>query len=198
MSKHLLIISGLLIVLGFSFVNAQNKQMLSQKDIETILKILPEFIQMVDQLDLPENLSEQEAPDRTGEMQHFLKFLQTQDRVRAFFPKYGMSLEQFMEKYGVMMDIYGAVMAEIVDQELYSKMAESMAIAKEDSGLSQEERERIAGNFEAARNKLRDDMERVKQRYHPADIELIRKNLEKIDEVFQRIEENEMMDETMD
>lgn len=165
--------------LMWGLIWAQVASKLSQKDVDNILKILPEIAAKIDEL----NVNSRDE----DEIRALVLSLQTHQQVMNLFPKYGMSFTAFIEKFQAVMDIYVFHMTGMAEEEFKENMSEALRELENNPYLTPEQRKQMKQNLVQTCEQLKSMKETIKEKYHPDDILLVKKNMEKIQQTLESL-----------
>ncbi len=179
--RHKLFITFILFLMAFSLTAEEPvKKVLNQRDIDHFIKTIIPIATDFDKLgvEYDDERSEDIFPEELRTNKEFLKILK----------KHGWD-ESFFEKVGVIFLGHAIIVSGEESKKMEGPQAKAIKEIESNPHLSDATKKQMIEQFKKVQGAVADQQGHMKKSAHPADLELIRSNIEVIKKVFKALSE---------
>jgi hypothetical protein len=182
-----IMISVLLLVMGFTVYAQQSPKLLVQKDLDRFITSYEKMYAELEKIDFDNSESVTPGWDAA-----FLAAVRANREVMKIFRKYGWD-ENTLVKIAAIINSYAVIYFNREMAGAEESIQQAMEEIKNNPMLTEEAKQAYIANFTSNINASRTEIEKLKKTIHPEDYSLIERNFSRLDKVIQ-VEETDYED----
>lgn len=182
--KKLALMMLIIWIISYQVLLSQGGPQLSSNDIERVLRILPQLAKFFN-----EHKFEEKFDFDSDDPSQIIEVIKATKEMKSFFPREGMSMEEFFQKWSLIMKIYSHLKLKEVARETNDPFQKSLNAIKDNPYISEEQKNKMIEQMKANMQSLQKTQEENEKELHPQDIALVKKYMEKIEKTFDLLDE---------